>query len=193
MAKVYAVITAKVKLSAKATYEYTCENCGTKAAYTVPYSEEFEATVSDSPYGDHTVARIKAERMAMDKATMRTSEIKKRYPTFDTTATHLKQPCPNCGYTQSWIVEWIKKARKSNAIVFSIASFFVWLLIVLAALGPVGFFGLFLAAILAFATYFLLIYIFFNLFDPNKDFDNIETRNLPQVTWSEIEISPTYA
>ena len=173
------------------TIKYDCENCGLGSSYTQTYDtsvHESGQTSSKSNAEAHELSKqlsSKAQEFAQEIA----EDWKSEGPaSFEYHITYEK--CPSCGYTQSWMLEYLRERLRSKYIKWPIVimSFaYIGLYFALERtlndlvgdLATLSAIGVWAAA--AFITY--LIGTRFT--DPNREFGDVSKVNEPTFIWSE--------
>jgi predicted RNA-binding Zn-ribbon protein involved in translation (DUF1610 family) len=179
------------------TIKYECENCGLDSSY----RETYEETLSE---GGQRATKAAAQELAKDslikvqKHAQETAEIWRREGPEDFTYQHTNEKCPNCGYTQSWMLEYLRHTQRLEIITFPILILtLAYLLLWSAYLSNFlnNLFGDFSdpVAIVIWAVAAGIFYLIRkNSIDPNRDFEDVSQENEPTLIWGEPIITKAF-
>lgn len=180
------VVKEVCKLKSTKIISYQCENCEGDFSYSITVRADAEKEEWTYRSGIENTRKKLAE-IVYQKAY---DELKDRIEIYKQDDGH--EQCPNCGYTQSWMKSSASASRSCGLIGFLmlIISALLWLGV---ALLQHKINGILLIASAVILWFFSLIVMFFFVRnnpqkDPNKSFGEVDRKNTPIITWTEIEV-----
>jgi hypothetical protein len=177
------------------TIRYECENCGHHSSYKETYDETLvEGGYKSTKAAAQELARessIKVQKLARETA----EKWEKEGPeSFRVQSTH--QKCPNCGYTQSWMVDYLQHTQRVEKIRFPILFGSLAYILALFAFGIHDKAFLYmgdLAGLLEFVIWAAAVGIFYlsrkKSLDPNREFEDVSKVNEPTIIWGKATIT----
>ena len=183
--KIY-YLTVIAKSEAIRTVSYQCENCGGKFSYQDSYSET--CSRRDSRIGSPVPASARG-KLSKDASAGAIDQMNSKIKSLDEKESYGYEECPNCGYTQSWMLKERLEAhsRKLGRAValpfFAWIASLIWMYYIYDDVPPKPWL-LFSLVVWLIATVLVFFWVLKKtLQDPNEKFGNVENKYAPTVTW----------
>lgn len=196
------VVSNWANVKSTITISYTCENCGKISSYVRPYWAQFSTTRRGYNLQKlEELATKDVNKQATDErnnivSNKCTWEYCQSYPaTYGSALNKGYEPCPNCGYLQSWMSSIDLEKRTRNFVTIPIyvitiiLGWFLWKISDVPNPSVVNT-GLLIAlwVMLVFATRWFGRKLV-NSTASNKEFGKVEKTNTPKLTWSDPVIT----